>query len=182
MRNSTKIYLFDERTSRQISSIASMPNSLTDNYLPATVGAWGEYLASSICDDGAFQKIIEKALPDNDTIDLSKLSVFDILHENFDLCDKAFVLMPSLIGKSFDLMCVQEERDIPENVLAIIEKHKETLLWIRSDIWDLLNNEHTAYEKIHHSSHRMDAMMKNVESVVYIASFFPRKNAPKLSF
>lgn len=176
----TKIYVFDELLSREIAKLSLMPDIITNNYMPAILGAWGVDLAESLVSPGgAGEAISAQVLLDSNTLRLSDLTLSEMLTYDKAVDDKYNRIMtPALFGNLYELAEAKEWGRLPENIVELISQHERKMLWIQKSEWEKLFAGTAHRTRICHAPKRIDAMFANVEHVIYVARIMRKRDLP----
>lgn len=179
-REGTKIYVFDELLSREIAKLSLMPDIITNNYMPAILGAWGVDLAESLVNpDETGEARSVQVLLDSNTLHLSDLTLSEVLAYDKVIEDKYnYIITPALFGNLYELAETKEGGRLPENIAELISQHERKMLWIPKSEWEklLANTAHRI--RICHAPKRIDAMFANVERVIYVARIMRIRDLP----
>lgn len=170
MNKKKKIYLFERDVAEKIASISNMPSCIATKYLPACPSVYAKHMASSIIAEDAVTEV--RSVP-SESIEIEQLDIRSI--QELLLGDLALpntdtaVELPMLTGNRFMLALTKEQKDLPENILSLINMHEKHLIWIPKKQYVELYGSTRQGEPIMFSPYRIEADEENINSMLYVA-------------
>lgn len=170
MDKKKKIYLFERDVAEKIASISNMPDCIAAKYLPACSSVYAKHMASSLIAKDAVTEVRSASsegieIEQLDIRSIQELLLGDLVLPNADTA----IEIPMLIGNRFTLALIKEQKDLPENILSLIEMHEKHLIWILKNQYVELYDSARQGEPIMFSPYRIEADEENINSMLYVA-------------